>query len=96
MTLGRGLLMAVSYKNIRICRMYIYYQVIFQSLEWCLPRDYGDMQMQILIADNILNFCLLSFDLWPSCASLMVVHGFQATMNVLHYEQEFTFLFVFE
>jgi len=85
MTLGRGLLMAVSYKNIRICRMYIYYQVIYQSLEWCLPRDYGDMQMQILIADNILNFCLLSFDYWPSCAGLMVVQCFQASMNVSHY-----------
>ena len=43
MTLGRILLILVSYKYENICRIYFYYQVVYLTLEWCLPRNYGNM-----------------------------------------------------
>lgn len=67
MSLGRIPLIAISFKYSGICRFYFYYQVVYASLEWCLPRDYGAVATNVLFSDNVLNFCLLYYDFWPSC-----------------------------
>ena len=85
MTFGRIILMGLSYKYPRICRSYIYYQVIYLSLEWCLPRDYGDMEFNVLSSDNVMNFALLYYDFWPSVVASAAPSVFQSMMSVKHY-----------
>lgn len=43
MTFGRLILIFISLKNLNVCKLYIYYQVVYLLLESLLPRDYGDM-----------------------------------------------------
>ena len=85
MTFGRIILMGLSYKYPRICRSYIYYQAIYLSLEWCLPRDYGDMEFNVLSSDNVMNFALLYYDFWPSIVAFAAPSVFQSMMSVKHY-----------
>ena len=44
MTFGRLILVFASIKNLAICKVYIYYQIVYLLLEEFLPRDYGDVQ----------------------------------------------------
>ncbi len=73
MTFGRILLMATSYKNANICRVYIYYQCLYLSLEWLLPRDYGEMQTNVMLLRNLLNFMCLYYDFFTSCVGMLIV-----------------------
>ena len=43
MTMGRIILLLISCKKPSICKIYLYYQVLFIVVELCLPRDYGDV-----------------------------------------------------
>ena len=88
MSMGRILLMVVSYKNIKICRVYIYYQILYLSLEWLLPRDYGEMQTNVMLSGNVMNFICLYYDFWPSCIWMLVTVVCQASMSVKHYGRE--------
>ena len=59
MSYGRLFLILVSMKNLAVCRVYIYYQMAYLLLEECLPRDYGDMQLKLLMNNSLLDsFCL--------------------------------------
>ena len=66
MTFGRLVLIAISFKQIKVCKVYIYYQIIYSLLEECMPRDYGTMQVNIFMTNNVMNFCLLYYNFWPS------------------------------
>ena len=94
MSFARLPLILISLKYRGICRFYFYYQVVFLSLEWCLPRNYGEVATNILFSDNVLNFCLLYYDFWPSCIGLLIVSAFQASMSVVHYGQEIDWEFI--
>ena len=71
MTIGRLFLMLISLKNLAICKTYIYYQAVFMIVEMFLPRNYGDMQLKLLMIDNAMNFVLLFHNFWPSCISML-------------------------
>ena len=66
MTFFRLVLMLISYKSPAICKSYLYYQAIYTILEMGLPRNYGDMQMNMIMVNNVFNFLLLYADFWPN------------------------------
>ena len=96
MTFFRVILMGLSYRFPAVCRIYVYYQIVYLSVEWCLPRDYGDMQTSVLYSENVLNFVLLYFDFWPSCLGFIFPCLVQAVMSHLHYDKEVDSFFVAE
>ena len=61
MTVGRAILMLISFKYQSVCKLYLYYDVIYSLVEMLLPRDYGDIQYELLIRRNIMTFILLYF-----------------------------------
>ena len=71
MSIGRVILLLISFKKLSICKFYIYYQVVYILLELCLPRDYGDMQLKLLMDNNVMSFCLLYMDFWPSSIAIL-------------------------
>ena len=71
MTIGRAILLLISFKKISICKVYIYYQVIYILLELCLPRNHGDMQLKLMLDNNVMSFLLLYFDFWPNCIAML-------------------------
>ena len=72
MNIGRFFLLIVSYWKPSICKVYMLYQSVYMMLEWSQPRDYGEMQFQILTSENVLNFCLFTFEFWPSVFSMLL------------------------
>ena len=40
-------------------------------VEMLLPRNYGDMQLKLLMIDNVMNFMLLYFQWWPNCLIML-------------------------
>lgn len=70
--------------------MFIYYQVVYILLEELLPRDYGDMQLKLLMANNIMNFSLLYFSFWPSAICMLSTQVFQAASSTFVYGKEFS------
>ena len=88
MTIGRLLLMLISLKNLAICKTYIYYQAVFMIVEMFLPRNYGDMQLKLLMIDNAMNFVLLFHNFWPSCISMLSCQLVILATNKLIYEKE--------
>ena len=76
LTFGRLIFIFISIKKLAICKTYIYYQVIYILLEEFLPRDYGDMQLKLLMANNIMNFSLLYFSFWPSVICMLTTQVF--------------------
>ena len=71
----------------------MYYQAVYLTFEWCLPRNYGDMQSQILISQNVLDFSLLYYDFIPAVISLLFPIIMQACMSVIHYGEEVNAVF---
>ena len=71
MSIGRVILLLISFKKLSICKFYIYYQVVYILLELCLPRNYGDMQLKLLMDNNVMSFCLLYMDFWPSSIAML-------------------------
>ena len=90
MTFGRVILMAISFKYLSICKMYIYYQVLYGVLEDCLPRDFGDMQSKLSNTNNVMNFCLLYFDFWPNCLTMSSLPILQLATNSFVYDKKIT------
>ena len=89
MTVGRLVLMLISYKNLKVCQSYIYYQAAYMILEMCLPRNYGDMQLNMLMVNNVFNFLLLYTNFWPNCIVMLSTQMFQVASNSLVYDKEF-------
>ena len=90
LTFGRLILIFISIKKLSICKMFIYYQVIYILLEELLPRDYGDMQLKLLMANNIMNFALLYFSFWPSVICMLSTQVFQAASETFVYGKDFS------
>ena len=76
MSYARLLLVLLSMKKLAICKVYIYYQIVYLMLEQCLPRDYGDMQLKVLMNQTVLDFSLLYFKFWPSCIGVLTIQLF--------------------
>ena len=76
LTFGRLICIFISIKKLAICKIYIYYQAIYILLEEFLPRDYGDMQHKLLMANNIMNFGLLYFSFWPGAIFMLATQVF--------------------
>ena len=76
MSYARLLLILLSMKKLAICKVYIYYQIVYLMLEQCLPRDYGDMQLKVLMNQTVLDFSLLYFKFWPSCIGVLCIQLF--------------------
>ena len=89
-TFGRLILMVISYKNQAVCKSYIYYQAVFMILEMCLPRNLGDMQLNMLMVRNIFNFLLLYVKFWPNCIVMLSTQLFQVASNSMIYDEEVT------
>ena len=43
MTIGRAILLLISFKKISICKVYIYYQVIYILLELCSNQSLNEL-----------------------------------------------------
>ena len=66
-TLGRIVLLAVSYKKPRICRMYFFYEMMMMLIDQCLPRDIKlDILNFLLLLLTTINYFSLAFDFWPN------------------------------
>ena len=90
MTLGRAVLLLISFKRLSICKVYIYYQVVYVLLELFLPRDHGDMQLKVMMDNNLMSFLLLYFDFWPSCIAMLSPQVFVVIINSYILEDDIT------
>ena len=90
MSYGRLVLILISMKNLSTCKIYIYYQILYLLLEECLPRDYGTMQLKLLLSQSVLDFSLLYFNFWPSCIGILSIQVFQVAARSLTYGKDVT------
>ena len=90
MTFGRLALMVISFKKQQVCKIYIYYQILYSLLEECMPRDYGTMQVNIFMTNNVMNFCLLYYDFWPSSICMVLSQAVQMVIIAVVYEETIT------
>ena len=90
MSYGRLFLILVSMKKLAVCKMYIYYQIVYLILEECLPRDFGEMQLKVLMNQTVLDFSLLYFNFWPSCIGVLCIQIFQVAARTFIYDKDVT------
>jgi len=76
LTLGRLPLILIACYKIKLCKFFIYYQMLFSLVEVCLPRDEGTVYQQLLMWVGVINFYLHYFDFWPGVFSILFVQVF--------------------
>lgn len=55
-----------------------------------MPRDYGTMQVNIFMTNNLMNFCLLYYDFWPSSICMVLSQAVQMIIISVVYEKPIT------
>ena len=72
-TLGRIVLLAISYKKPRVCRMYFFYELMMMMIDQCLPRDINLETLNfLLLLLTTLNFFSMAYDYWPNLVACSI------------------------
>lgn len=90
MGFGRLLLMLVSFKKLEVCKVYFYYMQLYKLVEQLLPRDYGSVRLKLTMQYDLLDFCMLYFNFWPSLITILVSHFTMFFIQMDLYQEEFT------
>ena len=69
---GRLFLMLISIKKLEVCKVYFYYMMVYKMIECILPRDYGSVQAKLYMAYDLIDFCMLYFQFWPSLLTIAI------------------------
>ena len=72
-TIGRLILILISVKHLRICKIYFYYEQILFLCSIAMPLGMtADMQNDMSLVENQKNFSYFYYDLWPSLICTLI------------------------
>ena len=72
-TIGRLILILISVKHLRICKIYFYYEQVLFLCYLAMPLGMtADMQNDMSLVENEKNFSYFYYDLWPSLICTLI------------------------
>ena len=88
-TLGRIILVLISIKNLRVCKLYFYYeQIVFLSSLLMPIGMSAEDQNELNLVGNLRNFSYFYFDLWPCVICTMLTQNLAPVLRSLMYVDE--------
>jgi len=82
--------MLLSIKKLEVCKVYLYYQILYELMSLSLPHDRGDTAQQMVIILNLINFCFNYLHFWPSTLSLLALQVYQILARSFVYGEPIT------
>ena len=89
-TLGRVILMLISFKYLKICKTYFYYELLYMLLETLLPPSElsAYYNRRFILQRSYENFSYFYFDLWPSVGCSLVTTIMSPIIRKVVYDEE--------
>ena len=89
-TLGRVILMLISFKYLKICKTYFYYELLYMLLETLLPPSElsAYYNRRFILQRSYENFSYFYFDLWPSVGCSLVTTIMNPIIRKVVYDEE--------
>ena len=89
-TLGRVILMLISFKYLRICKMYFYYELLYMLFETLLPPTALSAYYNrlLILHRSYENFSYFYFDLWPSVSCSLITTIMNPIIRKVVYDEE--------
>ena len=91
MIFARLILLFLSFKYLRVTKVYIYYNLfVILVCEMGLPNSLGAERIEFIQLSLIIVFCSDFFDFYPSIVCIMIVHLTQIASESILYGNEIT------
>lgn len=82
--------MLISFKYLRICKTYFYYELLYMLLETLLPPSAlsAYYNRRFILQRSYENFSYFYFDLWPSVGCSLVTTIMSPIIRKVVYDEE--------
>ena len=99
LAIGRALLLLISYKNRKICKIYFYYEQLIALCSSLMPTGLDLVNFgELSLLECYKNFSFFYFKLWPCIISSMITQslafGLHIYIHNLSFELEEAFIVI--
>ena len=90
-TIGRVILMLVSFKYLKICKVYFYYELLYTLFELLIPPSVlsAYYNRNFILQRSYENFSYFYFDLWPSLGCSLATTMMSPIIRKVVYDEDF-------
>ena len=88
-TVGRLILILISIKHLRICKIYFYYEQVLFLCSLAMPLGMrADDHNYVNMLENQKNFALFYFDLWPCLICSLIGQAITPVFRWINYNED--------